>query len=1119
MLTINPELKKKIILSDSSIQIFLSLISKEMQKIVFIEKNYEDSINLKNRIKLFDSNVEVLVFPEFDCSFFLNISPTKDVLYERIKTLNNLISSKKGRVILICPIKALISKTIPIDKFKKKKLIVNNYSKNIYQNIKTFLTENNYEFVDIVRNIGEYSVRGQIIDVFSPAEENPLRILFNLDDIEYMNYFDRHSQNNLNKIDKYVLLAATEIIFDNESIRTFRELFRKYRFKDKEEFYKSISNKILIPGSEQFFPIIYKNHSPVLDYLKNFSFFVKEDLLEEYDNYFKDLSYNFDNQKIKNEEINNFLLKKEVLYSQLKGNIFLFKNFADEKNELFFSENIVLKKNKIENLSNVKKLLLTSNFDKIFFCYDSILSKKKIINTFNQHEIKFHNTKKLNDKKKIISLTKLSIDSSFCINLSKRKIAFFSDKDFFDKIIKKKITKNVTSDNIINEFNQLTIGDLIVHVDHGVGKFSGLKKKNINSIEQEFIEISYFNNDKLLIPVSNLELISKYGFSDNKVQLDRLGLSNWQQKKASLKKKIKEIAEDLIKTAAKRKLRDSIKLTPNSLEYEKFSSAFEFTETSDQVKVIQQIENDFQSSKPMDRLICGDVGFGKTEIAMRAAFYTLSAGYQVAMICPKVLLVNQHYETFISRFNGFNYNINKISRFQTAKEKKNIKEKLNLGLIDLIIGTHAILSSDVSFKKLGLIIIDEEQSFGVEQKEQLKKIQPNSNILTLSATPIPRTLQSSLLNLRDISFIKTPPVNRLNIKTYLMVCQDNLLKKIILDELNRGGQIFYVTPRIEDISFIEKKLKNLFNNLKYSVIHSRLKNNEIDKIYNDFFNKKTDLLLSTAMIESGLDVSNVNTIIINKPYLFGLSQLYQLRGRVGRSSIQAYAYLMLEKNTSLSDDKLYKLKLISKIDKLGAGFSIAANDLDMRGSGNIIGSEQSGHIKEVGIELYFKMLNECIKDLKNEKKPNIDWSPVLNLGFSFNIPENYIVNLDIRMQIYRKISEINEILDRKDIVKNLEDRFGKFPDLFENLFKLIEIKILCKKLNIKKIEKAKNGFAIELRNEKVKYTDKLIELAKLNFDKIKLLPNSKLMYISKIENNDLDLKQLKIFLEMLLEYV
>ncbi len=521
----------------------------------------------------------------------------------------------------------------------------------------------------------------------------------------------------------------------------------------------------------------------------------------------------------------------------------------------------------------------------------------------------------------------------------------------------------------------------------------------------------------------------------------------------------------------------------------------------------------------MDRLICGDVGFGKTEIAMRAAFYTLSAGYQVAMICPKVLLVNQHYETFISRFNGFNYNINKISRFQTAKEKKNIKEKLNLGLIDLIIGTHAILSSDVSFKKLGLIIIDEEQSFGVEQKEQLKKIQPNSNILTLSATPIPRTLQSSLLNLRDISFIKTPPVNRLNIKTYLMVCQDNLLKKIILDELNRGGQIFYVTPRIEDISFIEKKLKNLFNNLKYSVIHSRLKNNEIDKIYNDFFNKKTDLLLSTAMIESGLDVSNVNTIIINKPYLFGLSQLYQLRGRVGRSSIQAYAYLMLEKNTSLSDDKLYKLKLISKIDKLGAGFSIAANDLDMRGSGNIIGSEQSGHIKEVGIELYFKMLNECIKDLKNEKKPNIDWSPVLNLGFSFNIPENYIVNLDIRMQIYRKISEINEILDLKDIVKNLEDRFGKFPDLFENLFKLIEIKILCKKLNIKKIEKAKNGFAIELRNEKVKYTDKLIELAKLNFDKIKLLPNSKLMYISKIENNDLDLKQLKIFLEMLLEYV
>ena len=612
-------------------------------------------------------------------------------------------------------------------------------------------------------------------------------------------------------------------------------------------------------------------------------------------------------------------------------------------------------------------------------------------------------------------------------------------------------------------------------------------------------------------------MISRYGFSDKKVQLDKLGLQNWQQKKALLKNKIKEIAQELINTAAQRKLTNSINLKPNFYEYDQFSSAFEFTETSDQVRAIKQIEHDLQSEKPMDRLICGDVGFGKTEIAMRASFLVLSSGFQVVVICPKVLLVNQHFETFVKRFKGFNYNIEKISRFESYSEKKIIKDKLKLGLIDLIIGTHAILSSDVSFKNLGLIIIDEEQSFGVEQKEKLKKLKPNANILTLSATPIPRTLQSSLLNLRDISLIKTPPVNRLNIKTYLMIGEERLLKKIIENELKRKGQIFFVTPRIQDVLELEKRFKKLFKNLNYSVIHSKLNSSTIDKVYNDFFSKKTDLLLSTAMIESGLDISNVNTIIINKPYLFGLSQLYQLRGRVGRSSTQAYAYLLLEKNIPLTDNRMHKLNLISKINKLGAGFSIAANDLDIRGSGNIIGAEQSGHIKEVGIELYYKMLNETISELKNEKKVDSDWSPSINLGFSFNIPDNYIVNLDIRMQIYRRISGIEEIEELREVIKNLEDRFGKFPNLFENLFKIIEIKILCKKLNIKRVDKSKFGYVMELRNDQTIYIDKLINIAKLNSEKIKLLPKSKVMYKSMSIESDKNLNEFKVFLESLIE--
>ena len=448
----------------------------------------------------------------------------------------------------------------------------------------------------------------------------------------------------------------------------------------------------------------------------------------------------------------------------------------------------------------------------------------------------------------------------------------------------------------------------------------------------------------------------------------------------------------------------------------------------------------------MDRLICGDVGFGKTEIAMRAAFITVSAGFQVALICPKVLLVNQHYETFKKRFYGFNYKISKISRLESHTKKKEIIDNIYSGSVDIIIGSHALLSYKIKFKKLGLIIVDEEQSFGVQQKEKLKKIKPNSHILTLSATPIPRTLQSSFLKIREISLIKTPPINRLNVKTFLMIYDDQFLKKIINNEIERNGQIYFVTPKINDQNVIKKKLLKILPKLRFAIINGKLNTKDIEKVYEDFFNKKIDLLISTAMIESGLDNSNVNTIIIDKPYLFGLAQLYQLRGRVGRSATQAFAYLMLDKNIKINDERLDRLKIISQINRLGSGFSIAAQDLDMRGGGNIIGSEQSGHIKEVGIELYYKMLNETINEIKDKNVEQNEWSPLIKLGFSFNIPDDYITNIDTRMNIYRKISNITEKSELDEIVVDLKDRYGRLPQSFRNLFDIIEVKILSKKI-------------------------------------------------------------------------
>ena len=1117
MLKIEINEKKKINLYDDSIQIFLSLISNIKKRIAFFEINHQEAIKLKNKIKLFDPFVEVLIFPDFDCSFFLNVSPTKQILIERIKTLFKLITSQKERIIFIGTISSLVTKTI-----KKQDLTyfdVFNPLKNSYLKLNDFLKKNNYEFVDTVRSKGECCVRGQIIDIFSPIENKPARILYNFEEVETVNYFDIYNQNNCGKIKKYLISPSSEIIFNSNSIKNFRESFRKLKIKDKDDFYKSISNKNIIPGSEQFYPILYDKYDSIINYLDGFNIFFRENsnvnyedklnqILSEIPNYAKPIIDDSKFYECKNIVSNQFLKKETLIFSQISNNTETF----------FFSKKLYLNSKQNENLKNIKRFFSSSDFEKIFFCYDSIINKKKIEKLFENLNITYEKLSSINDSSRKFNIINISINSSFILELKNQKILFLSDYDFFKKIIKRKTSTEIHDDNVISEFNQLNFGDLVVHVDHGVGKFNRLTKKKINDFEQEFIELLYYNNDKLLIPIENLELISKYGFSNQTVKLDKLGLQSWQFRKATLKKKIKQIASDLIHTAAKRKLIKSLQIKPNKIEYEKFSSLFEFTETSDQTKAIEQIEKDFESSKAMDRLICGDVGFGKTEIAMRAAFLVLSSGYQVAVICPKVLLANQHFKTFTKRFYGFNYIIEKISRFEKISKKNKIKEKLKLGLIDLIIGTHSILSENIIFNNLGLIIIDEEQSFGVEQKEILKKKQPNAHILTLTATPIPRTLQASLLKMRDISLIKTPPLNRQNVKTYLMFYEDNLLKNIINKELERKGQIFFVTPKIKEIEDLEKKIKKNFPSINYSIIHGRLNTTEIENIYTNFFEKKIDLLLSTAMIESGLDISNVNTIIINKPYLFGLAQLYQLRGRVGRSAIQAYAYLLLEKNTRLNEERLRKLQLISKIDSLGAGFSIATNDLDIRGAGNIVGSEQSGHIKEVGIELYYKMLNEAISELKNEKISSNDWSPIINLGFSYNIPDDYIINLDLRMQIYRKISGINEILELKKIISNLEDRFGKFPSLFNNLFKIIEIKILCKKLNIIKVDNSSKGFVFKLRNIQLDYIDNLISLAKNHPNKIKLLPNSKLIYISKKYDNFEKVLELKKFLESLVKY-
>jgi transcription-repair coupling factor (superfamily II helicase) len=1099
---------------NSSIPLFLALkyFKSPQKRIAFFAKSNSDVEKIEQSIKSLNTNILTCTFPSFDCSFFSNLSPTIDNKRQRIKTLYNLYQNKE--MILISSLESLVEKTISKKSFINSKLVLSVNSDVNYTKIIEYLKKNNFELVDFVTNAGEYSRRGEIIDIFSPLSNYSVRVFFHFENIEKIKKISINTQETSIEIDKYEICPPSEFIFNDENISHFRKEFRELELINKDDYYQSISEKNIIEGSEQFFPILNKSLSPLTDYMKGFELF-----------FYKDYKINFNkayNDKLHEYEINkeyflndsSYLLNFQNLDKSLKNfkvNFILdFSIFTE--NILNFSDQILLPNKREDTLK-----LINTKGNVVIFCFDSITNQLKFQNFASLAKkplIKINNLFRDRISFGYIYFFNLKIEQSFKVKYQNIDINFISDKDIFEKVTQKRTQSSKDNSLIIKDFSKLKSGDLVVHIDHGVGQYIGLKTTKLNDIEYEFIEILYHSNDKLFIPIQNLELISKYGDSDGKVILDKLGLSNWQKKKAKIKNKIKDIANDLINVAAKRALDKGEVIDLNSFEYEKFSSQFEFTETSDQIKTINQIREDLYSGQPMDRLVCGDVGFGKTEIAMRASFMCLSAGYQVVMICPKVLLVNQHFKTFSERFKKFNYRISKISRFESNKEKKKIKEELTKGKVNLLISTHAIFANDVRFQKLGLIIIDEEQSFGVEQKEKLKKFKPSCHVLTLTATPIPRTLQSSIFKIKDISLIQTPPVNRLNIKTYLMIEDLMEIKKIISNEINRNGQVFYVAPRISDLDSIKKKILKTIPNIRLACIHGKLNSSQIEKIYSEFFNNNIDVLLSTAMIESGLDLSNVNTIIIEKPQLFGLSQLYQLRGRVGRSSIQAYAYLIVKNIQSLSGDAVKKLKIISKIDKLGAGLSIASNDLSIRGAGNIIGSEQSGHIKEVGVELYYKMVQETINELKNILPDSDNWSPNINLGFSINISDNYIKDSNQRLSLYRELSNIKDLEQLEKMRISLLDKYGVLSKNLKNLLLVIEIKIMAKELLIKKIDDTNIGFVLEFKSNTNLDVSKILDYARSNPSVLELKPKSKLIFRSNCDKikKVIDLKK---FLEII----
>ncbi len=1060
--------------------------------------NTNDEINqCYSSIKFINKSIKVAKLHEWDCPYYDNFGPSRSVKASRINNiikLNKYIQNNK-RFILITTANSILQKFQDFVTYKEKKIEVNDNI--LYSELLRYIENVGYEKVDNVIEVGTYANRGGIIDIFSPNYNYPIRLDFFGDSIDSIRYFNFQNQKTIQSADSISLYPFSEIYFFEENINNFRRSYI-YNFKrmQKDYIYESVTSGVRVSGLEQYLPLFFEKLDTLENIIPNSRVVLSEASKFEADIIIQNVKevYDYKSALKENDEFVKDMIKP------LNPNELHVNN--DEYNRIFQNRVCILSSSENPSIDNVNTFkILNTSIQKIDDQIqadnsDAERRQKKIISLINKYSRQYpiiltaRNTKhaisflknvapqfdevKLVDRRNEVSginsiyvsnkIDAGNIIADKCIYLSYDKI--FNIKDNMENYNREKST------NYLKEITSLNIGDFIVHRDYGIGKFESLKKITTNDVTYDCIELKYKNDDKVHLPVENIDLLSLYSHSNNdNIELDKLGAANWQYKKAKAKDKIREIAFELINVEAKRKTSVApIMLQDN--RYNEFISYFPFTETNDQEKAERDILGDLNKGIPMDRLVCGDVGFGKTELALRASFLSVSNGYQVIILVPTTLLAKQHFENFNDRFQKFSVNIECLSRFTSKKKRIQILEDIQIGKTDIIIGTHALLNDEIIFKNLGLIVIDEEQHFGVKQKEYLKKHSLNTHILSLSATPIPRSLQLSLNGIRDMSLIFSPPEGRLAIKTSVNYFEPSLIRGAILKEKERNGQSFIICPKIKDIPKIEDFIKKNVPEISYAIAHGRLKNNEISGIIDDFYKNKYDLIIATSIIQSGLDIPNANTIIITNAHNFGLSQIYQIRGRVGRSKLASSAYITLPRR-NMTKGALARLKILQNLDSLGMGFILASHDLDIRGAGNLLGSQQSGHIKDVGVELFNSMLEDEIKIMKNLPTEGKDWSPVIKTNNSYFIPEEYINDIKVRMGIYRRLSEAKIQKDLDNMKEELLDRFGVLPEEVKELLTILSLKIKCKSLNISKVEYLTDGVNISFNEKYFNYQDNL----------------------------------------------
>jgi transcription-repair coupling factor (superfamily II helicase) len=1084
---------------------------------------------LARAIKFFGPEIEILEFPAWDCQPYDRVSPHASIVAQRMMTLSRLarIKGREKPSVLLTTVNAVLQRVPPRDLVGTQSLSAAPGNLLDMEGVQRWLELNGYARASTVREAGDYAVRGGILDMFPPGLDLPIRLDFFGDTLESIRSFDPESQRTVGQLRTLDLVPAAEFQLTTETIRRFRthyvEVFGAPVRDDA--LYEAISEGRKHQGMEHWLPLFHSRMNTLFDYVAD-SPVLLEPLVEDAAR--ERLSTIADYYEARRQALDGprtgapyFPLGPDKLYlseadwrAELDAAALAAMtpfappdagahviDIATRQGHSFAAERAEANANVFEAVTRHVRSLQADG-RRVAIALWSEGSRERMSHVLAEHGLA--NLKSvaswpeaLKAPKPEVLLGVLGLESGFEAD----GLAVISEQDILgDRLVRPRRASRRAQD-FLSEFTSLSEGDLVVHVDHGIGRFAGLKTIEAAGAPHDCLEIHYADNNKLYLPVENIELLSRYGSEETVVQLDRLGGGGWQARKARMRSRIREMAAELIKVAAERQLREAPRLAVGPGLYDEFCAGFPYEETDDQQVAIDATLDDLASGRPMDRLVCGDVGFGKTEVALRAAFAAAINGKQVAVVVPTTLLARQHFKNFSERFRSFPLKVALASRLISSADLKAAKQGLADGTVDIVVGTHALLGKTVKFKDLGLIVVDEEQHFGVAHKEKLKQLRAEVHVLTLTATPIPRTLQLALTGVRELSIIASPPVDRLAVRTFVSPFDDLVVREALLRERYRGGQSFYVCPRIEDLAGAKDFLDKQVPEVRVGVAHGQMPSAVLEDIMSAFYDGKYDVLLSTTIIESGLDIPTANTLVVHRADRFGLAQLYQLRGRVGRSKLRAYAIFTLPVEKKITPQAERRLKVLQSLDTLGAGFQLASHDLDIRGAGNLLGEEQSGHIKEVGFELYQQMLEEAVESVKaGLTEPVSDrWSPQITIGTPVLIPDDYVADLSVRLSLYRRLADLDDEREIEAFGAELVDRFGPSPIEVRHLLTTVAIKALCRRANVEKVDSGPKGAVLAFRDGAFANPEGLVKLIREQGPAARVRPDMKVVFFDDWE--------------------